>query len=123
MKVSKAKMRLASIITKPFSRMTEDQWSALFDLLGRGGYSYHPKIRALWKKRYMTSHVWKKKRQEWIKDTHNCQKCGSTQNLQIDHLVTAEQNGYEFLGKEGDKDIQVICRKCHFLTGKARRQI
>jgi 5-methylcytosine-specific restriction endonuclease McrA len=117
MKVSRGQAHLISVISKPFTRMTPDQWKKVFYLMEYSNFSFHPQIRKRWKKRYHSSHVWKSKRAKWLQETPYCEKCRSQKKLQIDHLH------YDTLGDEDREDIQVICQRCHYLTGKVRRQI
>lgn len=57
---------------------------------------------------YLNSIYWKEKR-EWILKVfeHKCQKCGSTESLQVHHI------NYNSLGNENQHDVTVLCKKCH----------
>jgi hypothetical protein len=57
---------------------------------------------------YLQSNWWKSKRHQKIKNAGGaCEQCGARRRLQVHHL------NYERLGREKDKDIQVLCGRCH----------
>ena len=57
---------------------------------------------------YLQSDLWKEKR-ELILSIFNweCQKCGSKKRLEIHHKT------YENVGNEKQRDVTVLCKKCH----------
>lgn len=60
---------------------------------------------------YLTTASWQRKRQAALKAAGDrCQKCGTTQRLQVHHL------SYDRVGQERLDDLQVLCRGCHELT-------
>lgn len=66
--------------------------------------------------------VWiKKRRDEWLAQNGPCKKCGSTEQLEVDHIdpsTKALNPTYIWSRKKADRDLelakcQVLCRKCH----------
>lgn len=58
--------------------------------------------------KYLNSEQWKKKRIEFITKYKKCEKCQSTINLELHH------KNYKSLFKEKEKDLALLCSKCHF---------
>ena len=57
---------------------------------------------------YLLSDHWQKKRLKALeKAEHKCERCGTTERLQVHHL------SYKNLGCEPLEDLQVLCHKCH----------
>lgn len=58
--------------------------------------------------RYIASAAWRKKRTGVIqRKGGKCQRCGSTYELRVHH------RHYKTLGRERDKDLEVLCVGCH----------
>lgn len=63
-----------------------------------------------WAKRYkivLASKRWKDLRLRIISERKQCQRCGSTSDLELHHLT------YERLGIEQDTDLELVCKPCH----------
>lgn len=57
---------------------------------------------------YILSEAWAKKRQfALLKAKNKCQLCSFEHELDVHHL------SYKNLGNEKDKDLLVLCRRCH----------
>ena len=57
---------------------------------------------------YLKSKIWKSKRYKVLqRDDHKCVKCGSVQELHVDHLR------YPGFGNETLDDLQTLCAVCH----------
>lgn len=56
---------------------------------------------------YLQCELWKNKSKAFIKNAGRCDRCNSKKELNCHHL------NYEFLGNETEKDIVVLCKKCH----------
>jgi len=65
---------------------------------------------------YINSLDWKRKRVRWLASAgYMCQRCGAQNiTLQVHHLH------YHTLGEETDKDVQVLCIKCHEIADALR---
>jgi hypothetical protein len=69
------------------------------------------------------------RRQAWIDENGPCQKCGSRENLEIDHIDprTKERNVahlWTYRQEIRDKELskcQVLCRTCHFEKTRSER--
>lgn len=58
--------------------------------------------------RYLKTQKWKRTRQEVLKrDEYKCVKCGSQENLEIDHI------DYKYVGIEYNHHLRTLCRTCH----------
>ena len=44
------------------------------------------------------------------RDNHQCRRCGSTKQLEIDHIVEQSMGG-----GDDTSNLQVLCRKCHWI--------
>jgi len=66
-------------------------------------------IAGLWKtyEEYLQSRLWEEKRDFIISLKRSCEICGSQKGLLVHHLT------YEHVGNESQKDVQVVCHKCH----------
>jgi hypothetical protein len=52
---------------------------------------------------------WDRRRKKILeRDGHECQKCGSTSNLEVDHIVPISQGG-----GHGSDNLQTLCHDCH----------
>jgi hypothetical protein len=49
-----------------------------------------------------------------LRDGSQCAYCGSTNNLQIDHIIPICRGG-----KENENNMQVLCRTCNLKKGKS----
>lgn len=59
--------------------------------------------------RYAWSLIRKAKSKEvYTKDIHACKQCGSTENLEIDHIVPLARGGSNELD-----NLQILCKKCN----------
>ena len=62
---------------------------------------------------YLFSEHWDRMKRIMLKEAGNkCEKCKSTDNLQVHHL------NYNHLWNETQEDLQVLCKKCHMLKPK-----
>ena len=60
------------------------------------------------KQAHMQSTYWYKlKQQKLASANHRCEKCDSTESLELHHLT------YSDLGKESQSSVVVLCRSCH----------
>jgi hypothetical protein len=63
---------------------------------------------------------WKKRRKEILLIRNKCEWCGKTEKLQIAHKKHVEK--YTLANPQyllcADKDIQVLCARCHFAEHK-----
>lgn len=63
--------------------------------------------------KYINSKEWKEvKRKYFEKHDKECVRCYSTDDIHLHHIV------YKNLGKEKDKDLAPICKKCHLAFHK-----
>jgi 5-methylcytosine-specific restriction endonuclease McrA len=61
-------------------------------------------------KRWYGGPAWKAVRaQAKARDGHRCVKCGSTQNLDADHIRRPEDGGHRY----DLSNTQTLCRRCH----------
>jgi len=58
-------------------------------------------------KEYLECPIWKDKKKMMLESYPNCQKCKSKKGLQVHHKT------YRHLGSEPEKDLIVLCIKCH----------
>lgn len=59
-------------------------------------------------RKYLRSEKWKKKAKRIkARDKNKCRLCKSTKRLEVHHLT------YMNIGKEKDKDLITLCRRCH----------
>jgi 5-methylcytosine-specific restriction endonuclease McrA len=57
---------------------------------------------------YIVSPAWfARRRQLFDVRGERCERCGSTRNIQVHH------RNYKRVGREQDKDLEVLCRGCH----------
>lgn len=56
---------------------------------------------------YLTTDWWKNRRKKVIEDRQVCEICGENKDLQVHHL------NYKRLWREDDKDLLLLCEKCH----------
>lgn len=70
-------------------------------------------------RRYIKSTAWKSTRREaLVRRGKACEKCGSTSNLEVDHL------NYNNLGNENiATDLQILCAGCHAKVTDQRSQL
>lgn len=59
--------------------------------------------------KYLNSKAWKNKRIKIINMRRVCEKCGISSNLELHHLH------YHSLGNESKSDLQLLCKRCHYL--------
>jgi len=72
---------------------------------------------------------WKnRRRKEWLEQNGPCISCGSTQNLEVDHVdreSKVDHKVWSWSKERRDKELakcQVLCEKCHKKkTGRERR--
>ena len=64
-------------------------------------------------KEYLTSEVWKKKRNKIIKERGECELCGEKKRLEVHHLRYRYKSGKSILGRERETDLVVLCWYCH----------
>ncbi len=74
------------------------------------------KPRRVWQyAEYMSSSVWRRRRRRFIaKYGRICNRCRSTRNIEVHH------RNYDRLGRERDRDLEVLCRVCHGEDGLAQ---
>ena len=109
---------------KPFTRRTADEWWNIFYLLSKypeqlikndlNSFETNNFDKELKKQikleyqRYNNSNVWKEKRdRKLVSVDYECEICGEDAT-QVHHL------SYSNTGLEGIKDLQAICKSCHY---------
>ena len=58
-------------------------------------------------KHYLKTDHWKEFRQKLIEERGCCERCGSTEGLEVHH------NSYCRIGNEAPEDVEVLCHVCH----------
>lgn len=68
---------------------------------------------------YMKSDAWRKRKQQlYAKRGYACERCGVEGDpVEVHHLT------YARLCHELDEDLQVVCKKCHKIADKERREL
>ena len=57
---------------------------------------------------------WRKLRERiLVRDNHCCQRCGSEEELQIDHIISRVDGG-----QNNESNLQVLCKLCNLKKGK-----
>lgn len=64
-------------------------------------------------KSYLKSDHWKTLRDRIIKERKFCNRCSGTNQLQVHHLTYKTYAGGSNKYIELDKDLELVCRKCH----------
>ena len=95
---------------------TSEECYTLSKIIGRQGENYQ-KIRRLESQepRFIAQKfIGKKNIREWLfnRDKHKCLKCGSKDNLTIDHIVPIHRDGQNKLS-----NLQSLCRSCNSSKG------
>ena len=75
----------------------------------KGNQDCRPHKPKKWKyHEYIVSPAWFARREAIFKNRgRQCERCGSTEEIQVHHL------NYKRVGRERDKDLEVLCRGCH----------
>ena len=58
--------------------------------------------------RMYANHFCRDMRKKYLNKQSKCKICGSTENLQIDHIIPISKNG-----KNEETNIQILCSKCN----------
>lgn len=90
------------------------------NLVRRHSSQHDGMVDAMTSSAYMTAYV-KARRDKWIQENGPCQECGSTENLQVDHIDRTTKTihtGHIWTRKKiyRDKELakcQVLCIDCH----------
>ena len=63
---------------------------------------------------FVLNHFWAEaKYAAKIRDGWKCVKCGSTENLEVNHIQPVVGKGYGRSCRNHQENIEVLCRKCH----------
>jgi len=89
------------------ARTRKQRRRILYEALMRlEGIDPNPKWTAQYRV-YLKSEGWRKFAAKIRADREKCERCGSTQSLQVHHLT------YYRLGREHPQDVQLLCKSCH----------
>lgn len=70
---------------------------------------------------WMENHNWNFTRPAALRRDKGCVKCGSRENMEVNHIVPRNGRGYG-VGCHNHLDgVETLCRKCHVVVTKAQR--
>lgn len=76
---------------------------------------------------YLNTPWWKSRKKAFLLSHPTCERCGSSENLQVHHLRYVDHNGIDVLYRETDDDLATLCSECHHelhrLQDEARAEI
>lgn len=76
---------------------------------------------------YLNTPWWKSRSKAFLLSHPTCERCGSSENLQVHHLRYVDHNGIDVLYRETDDDLATLCSECHHelhrLQDEARAEI